>query len=148
MYGLTIYSCCASAKGVFAINVAHAGIGCSCNKLRYKYPFTALLFAFMPLLRIVTNKGVLLYLSTPPYTCTLKQFCYDALVVGASSKSTPYLFPAPLSFVTQNVLAMCHNHICAMPTVPIVLQSIAVSACASLLVKYASSASHGAQCVC
>jgi hypothetical protein len=141
------HRCCASAKGLFTIKASHAGIMCSCNKVRYTSPLTPLLFGLMPLLPIVTNKGILPYLLTPPYACTLKQlFCYDTLVGGSSSKSTHSVSWAPY-WSAKSTCCLTQPH-CAMIAIPIVWQSTAVRANDLLLVKDASSASFGASSTC
>jgi hypothetical protein len=57
---------------LFAVKASHAGIKCSYNKVKHTSPFMPLFFALMPVLPTVTNEGVLPYLLTPPYACTLK----------------------------------------------------------------------------
>jgi hypothetical protein len=73
----------------------------------------ALAFCLTPLLPNVTNKGVLPYLLTPPYACTLKQLCSDTLVGGSSSKSTHSLFPDPLLDIQKCLWSvttiLCHD---------------------------------------
>jgi hypothetical protein len=71
-----------------------------------------LLFALMPLLPTVTNKGIVPYLLTPPYARTLKPFCYGTLVGGSSLKSTHSLFPGPLldsqKYLLSVTTTLCH----------------------------------------
>ena len=100
-------------RGPFCHQSLTRGYHVLMQQVRYTSPFTPLLFALTPQLPTVTNKGVLPYLLTPPYACTLKQFCYDTLVGGSSSKSTHSLFPGPLldsqKYLLSVTTTLCHD---------------------------------------